>query len=168
MQAIGIEDGPMLLGRASRLVVLFLVSLAAACAFKVKLVGEYDEITDKAVSELHKKTASFIAKLKGSAGSDRSYSANKKFYEDVQGDVAALILRAKVIEEGLKGNPLTRNFEALKDQYADLEAQHKRASILSELYIRSSNEAFEQSFRAIVGHLLFLKWNQTQPEAKKQ
>lgn len=148
------------------LVSILLIGFLAGCALKVKLVGEYDEITDKAVTELHKKTASFFAKLKASSAADASYEANKKFYEDVQGDVSALILRAKVIEEGLKKNPLTTNFEDLKKQYEDLVVLHK--TIPGVGLIKSAEDAFEQSFRAILQNLLFLKWNQAQPETKKQ
>lgn len=148
------------------LVSILLIGFLAGCALKVKLVGEYDEITDKAVTELHKKTASLFTKLKASSGVDASYETNKKFYEDAQGDVSALILRAKVIEKGLKNNPLTTNFEDLKKQYEDLAMLHKTTPGVD--LIRSAEGAFEQSFRAIVENLLFLKWNQTQPETKKQ
>ena len=148
------------------LVLVLLISLLIGCALKVKLVGEYDEITDKAVTDLNKKTASFFVKLKSSSEADASYEANKKFYDDAQGDVAALILRAKVTEEGLKRNPLTRNFEDLQKQYEDLAVLHKTSP--NQKMIKSAEEAFEQSFRAIVENVLYLKWNQAQPEVKKQ
>lgn len=69
------------------LVLFLVIALLAGCALKVKLVGEYDEITDKAVTDLHKKTASFFEKWKASSGADASYDANKKFYEDARGNV---------------------------------------------------------------------------------
>lgn len=146
--------------------VFAILTLAAGCAFKVKLVGEYDEITDKGVSELHKKTAAFFSKLKSASGSEASYDANKEFYEEAQGDVAALILRAEVIEEGLKKNPLTKNFKDLQKQYEDLAELHKTSP--PKKAVESAEKAFEQSFRAIIENLLYLKWYQTQPEAKKQ
>ena len=145
---------------------VLLIFLVAGCVPKVKLVAGYDEITDQAVTNLHRKTATFFAKLKSSTGTDASYEANKRFYEDAQGDVAVLILRAKVTEEGLKHNPLTKNFENLQKQYEDLAELHKKTA--SPKIIQSAEDAFDQSFRAILEHLLFLKWNQDQPEVKKQ
>lgn len=144
---------------------VLLLALLGGCSFKVKLVGEYDEITDQAVMNLHKKTASFFAKLKSAAGSDASYDANKNFYEDALGDVAALTLRSKVTEVGLKHTPLTRNFEDLRLQYEDLAVLHKTSPDLK--IIASAAAAFEQSFRAILENLLYLKWNQAQPDAKQ-
>lgn len=145
---------------------VLLILLLAGCIPKVKLVGGYDEITDQAVTDLHRKTATFFAKLKTSAGADASYEANKKFYEEVQGDVAVLILRAAVTEEGLKGNPLTKNFENLQKQYEDLAELHKTSPPPKAM--KSAEDAFDQSFRAILENLLFLKWNQDLPEVKKQ
>jgi hypothetical protein len=145
---------------------IVLLVLLGGCAFKVKLVGQYDEITDRAVTDLQKKTASFFSKLKTSTGSDVSYEANKKFYEDAQGDVSVLILRAEVVEEGLKRNPLTTNFRDLQKQYEDLADLHKTAP--PRKAIEKAEQAFEQSFRAILQNLLYLKWNQAQPDAKKQ
>jgi hypothetical protein len=150
----------------TRLTALIMIVLLTGCAFKVKLVGEYDEITDKAFTDLQKKTASFFYKLKTSSGADISYEANMKFYEDAQGDVSALILRAQVIEEGLKRNPMTKNFNDLQKQYDDLAILHKTAP--PKKAFESAEKAFDQSFRAILENLLYLKWNQTQPDAKKQ
>jgi hypothetical protein len=136
--------------------------LAGCSAFKVKLVGEYDEITDNAVITLHQKTAGFFSKMKTASGDEASYEANRGFYADVQGDVAALILRAEVVEEGQKRNPLTRNFRDLRKQYDDLESLHKTST--SKKVFESSEKAFDQSFRAICTHIMYLKWNQEQKE----
>ncbi|WP_295393707.1 hypothetical protein [uncultured Thiodictyon sp.] len=148
------------------LAAVLLVSLLAGCAFKVRLIAEYDAIIDNAVNALHVKTVSFFAKLNSSSRAEASYEANKEFYQEAQGDVAALILRAQVLEEGLQAHPLTTNFEALKAQYEDLAALHKTAPAAAVL--NNAQDAFEQSFRAIVKHLLFLKWNQAQPALNQQ
>jgi hypothetical protein len=147
------------------LTMVLLISFLAGCAFRVKLVGEYDEITDRTVSDLHRKTVSFFARLNSSSGHDVSYEANRSFYEDAQGDVSTLILRAKVTEEGLKRNPLTRNFEDLQKQYQDLAELHKTSPSLQ--IMRSAEDALQRSFRAIVENLMYLKWNQHQPRQTK-
>lgn len=145
---------------------LILVGQLSGCALKVKLVGEYDEIMDKAVTDLQKKTATFFAKLKNTSGQDKSYEANKGFYEDVQGDVAVLILRSQVIEKGLKWDYLTKNFKDLQAQYDDLTVLHRTSP--PPKAFENAEKAFEQSFRAILEYLLYLKWKQTPPESQKQ
>lgn len=142
-----------------------LISALSGCAFKVKLVGEYDEIIDKSVTELQKQTATFFSKLKTTLPPDNSYEANKEFYDDVQGKLSVLILRSEVIEEGLKKNPLTKNFKDLQLQYQELSEQHKQNP--PKKYFESAEKAFNQSFRAILENLLYLKWNQTQPKKEK-
>lgn len=132
------------------------------CSFKVKLVGEYDSIVDTSVNSLQKKTTSFIARLSKNIGEDQSsYEKNKQFYCDVKGETTALIGRATVLEGGLERTPLTDNFKALQKQYEDLEYLHKAP--LKECILEKAQGAFDQSFRAIVKHLIYLKWNQEQP-----
>ena len=145
--------------------VLLLISLISGCALKVTLVGEYDQIIDKSVTELHQSTVTFFSKMKAASNADRTYSVNKEFYEDVDGKISTLIIRSEVIEEGLKRNPLTKNFKDLKEQYLELAKEHKKSP--SKRYFESAEKAFNQSFRAILENLLYLKWNQTQPESKK-
>ncbi len=144
------------------LILISLIGSLTGCAINVRLVGDYDEITDNTVIDLHQKTASFFSKMKTDSGEEASYEANKNFYNDVQGDVTALILRAEVVEEGLKRNPLTRNFKDLQKQYSDLESLHKTST--SKKVFESAEKAFEQSFRAICTHIMYLKWNQEEKD----
>lgn len=148
-------------GGLLKLGVMALVALLAAC---ISLVGRYDEITDRAVTDLQKRTASFLVKLRSSSGAGAAYEANRKFYEDAQGEVSALILRAEIIEQGLNYAPLTKNFGALQKQYETLAELHKTAP--PPQAFRSAEAAFEQSFRAILVHLWYLKWNQAPPDTK--
>lgn len=143
------------------IVSLFLIiSVCSGCALTVKLVGEYDAIVDNAVTDLQKETAVFFSKMKTASSADTTYKANKDFYDDAHGKVSTLIIRSEVIEQGLKRNPLTKNFKDLQLQYQDLAEQHKK--IPSKKYFESAEKAFNQSFRAILENILYLKWNQTQ------
>jgi hypothetical protein len=143
------------------LITLIAMMISSGCIPKVKLVGEYDEIIDKAVTDLQEQTDVFFLKMKGDLSADSTYEANKGFYNDVQGKISMLIRRSEVIEEGLKRNPLTQNFKDLQTQFLDLADQHKKS--FSSKYLESAQKAFDQSFRAILANLLYLKWNQTQP-----
>lgn len=146
--------------KRSVILLALLILIVSGCALRVKYVAEYDEIMDRAVSDLHRKTATFFARVQSSPGPDGSYEANRTFYEEARGDVAALILRARVSEKGLAKTPLTSNFEDLQKQYEDLAALHKTSP--PPVAILSAESAFEQSFRAIIENLLFLKWNRAQ------
>ena len=139
-----------------------IISLCSSCAFKVKLVGEYDGIVDKTVTDLQKETAVFFSKMQTAMPADTTYETNKDFYDNSLGKVSTLILRSEVIEEGLKRNSLTKNFKALELQFQELAKEHKKNP--SKKYFESSEKAFNQSFRAILKNILYLKWNQTQSQ----
>lgn len=143
-------------------ILIFLLAVFTGCAFKVKLVGEYDEVLDKSVTEIQEQTATFFSKMRTSSPPDSMYEANKGFYDSVQGKIVTLICRSELIEEGLKTNPLTKNFRDLQLQYQDLAEQHKKS--FSRNYLLSSEKAFDRSFRSILNNILYLKWNQTQPK----
>jgi hypothetical protein len=140
------------------IIFIILAMQTAGCALRITFVGDYDEITDQAVSELYKKNKVFFSKLLRASGQEASYEANKQFYEEVQGQIAALILRAEVTEKALKRNPLTKNFKDLQQQYDDLELLHKTTP--DKKALQSAEQALDRSFRAIVENLLYLKWKQ--------
>jgi len=128
-------------------------------ALKVKLVGDYDEIIDTSVNNLQKSTYSFISKLSSNIGTeDGSYEKNKQFYSDVKGELTAMIVRAELLEKGLKKTTLTTNLKNLQVQYDDLEQLHK--STINQVVLKSVQDAFGRSFRAIVEYIMYLKWNQ--------
>ena len=153
------------LPKTSFLYIIFIMVAVqtAGCTLHARFVGEYDEITDQAVTELHKKTKVFFVTLQRASGQERSYEANRPFYEQVQGDIAVLIVRAEITEKGLKRNPLTQNFRDLQKQYDDLELLHK--TMPNKQVLQSAEAAFDRSFRAIVENLLYLKWYQGKTNA---
>jgi hypothetical protein len=152
--------------KISSLVIILIIAAVqtAGCTYRARLVGEYDEITDEAVTELHAKTKVFFARLTRASEHDRLYAANKIFYEDSQGDIAVLIVRAEATEKGLNKKPLTKNFKDLQRQYDDLELLHKTRP--SKKALQSAEAAFDRSFRAIVENLLYLRWNQSKRKAR--
>lgn len=151
-----------------RLPAFFLLSvitlaMLSGCALKVKLVGQYDDIVDKSTIQLQESTSIFFASMQSASDEERSYEANRQFYAQSQGKAATLIVRSEAIEAGLDKTPLTDNFKDLLRQFEELEQTHKEATP-SAIYFSSAEQAFNQSFRAITEHLLYLKWNQEQPE----
>lgn len=145
------------------LLVLMAILLFAGCTFKTKLVGPYDDIVDKNINQLQSETTSHITKIVSNKGGGKgSYESLKQFYPDVNGRIDALIVRAEVLETGLKKTPLVDNLKALKEQYHDLEMLHQLP--FNEKVMASAKQAIDMSYRATVKHLVYLKWNQQQPE----
>lgn len=146
-------------------IVSLILFLLAGCALKVKLVGQYDDIVDKSVHQIESKTTAYTKKIIDNKGAaDGSFYQSKQFYSDIKGEVQALIVRAETLEEGLKRTPLTDNFKKLQQQYDDLETLHQTP--FNKDAISKAQEAFDQSFRAIVKHLIYMKWNQEAPKGK--
>jgi hypothetical protein len=143
------------------ILILLFVSAISGCAFKVKLVGDYDQIIDQSVTELQQSTVSFFTKMKAATDADRTYEQNKAFYAEANGKIATLIARVEIIEENLKNTPLTDNFVALQKNYIVLSTEHQNNP--SARFFESAEKSFSMSFRAILKHLLYLKWNQTHP-----
>lgn len=161
-QKIGCFRNRGLLGQVKLILSCILVSLVCACTLTVKFAGNYDEITDVKVNGLRTETAIFLSRMEAALATEEGgYEANRDFYFRVYAEADGLIDRASVMEEGLKKTPLRDNFTALRQQYEDLEALHR--SGLNKQVLAGARAAFAQSFRAIVKHLIFLKWNEQEP-----
>ena len=140
------------------------LSFMESCTYNVKLVGTYDEVTDNTVTSLYKKTALFFTNLKNTSIIDVSYETNSIFYDDVFSDISILIIRAQISEKGLGYKPLTKNFEELKIQYQEFMGLDNNS--INDLIIISSEKAFDQSFKAIMENILYLKWSKSNNRTK--
>jgi hypothetical protein len=79
----------------NRLVGIAVISvLVASCA--VVLVGPYDEVTDKAITDLAMKTEQFFVRMESNGG---SYESNRSFYQDAKASIRAIRLRAELYEK---------------------------------------------------------------------
>ncbi len=144
-------------------VTVLAVLLLASCTFKTKLVGPYDSIVDNNINQLQSVTSAHLSVIVSQRGNgEGSYEHLKQFYPETHGKLDALIVRAEVLESGLKKTPLVDNLKMLQEQYRDLETLHQTP--FNEKVMASASEAFAMSYRAIVKHLVYLKWNQQQPE----
>ncbi|GGB75913.1 hypothetical protein GCM10007424_14860 [Flavobacterium suaedae] len=124
---------------------LLVLSLGILFSCKVTLISEYDEITDKKITELQEKTSTVLSQLEDEIGKD-NYENYKKFYQEVRADLNTLEIRANAIDK----NQITINHIAiLKSSYDTLESLHKqKINSLEELNIIKS--AFNTSFIALV------------------
>lgn len=150
--------------KINQLFIGVLIIFLAGCGLKVKLVGQYDEIIDKSVHQIESETTAHIKHIIDNKGiGDGAFDKNKEFYSEIKGDVQALIVRAETIENGLKKTPLTDNFKDLQKQYDDLEMLHRTP--FNTNVILKAQAAFDQSYRAIVKHMIYMKWNQEKPKS---
>lgn len=103
-------------------VILILVSIMIyGCS--VKLIADYDEATDKAVTELQRKMETFFIDLESKVGTDAAkYEEYVDFYKEVKVDISAIELRASALP---KNDITLQQIKLLKDNLSKLEQLHK-------------------------------------------
>lgn len=99
--------------------------LAAGCALHT--ISDYDEVTDRAVTALQRKTGKHLATLERHPEPGRcEYERHMDFYEDATVDAAAILVRARA----LPANALTiGQAELLMRNLALLEERHRMGCI---------------------------------------
>jgi len=103
--------------------------LFASCS--VLFVSPYDEVTDRAATELGTKTEIFIVRYAGTADETghivrrgKPYDAEAAtFYTEARGAVAAMLLRSEQKDENEEEIQILRN---LVTRYSQLEASYRR------------------------------------------
>ena len=119
--------------------------IISGCA--VKLISNYDETTDKAITALHKKTEMHLVGLEVIEDlPECKYENQKKFYEEVKVDVSAIAVRAAAISK----NEITVDQTTLLSKSLEsLESLHKIAC-LSKNQIAPLRTQFNTIFTAIL------------------
>jgi hypothetical protein len=92
-----------------------IIALLTLSSCAVMLVGPYDEVTDKAVTDLESKTELFFAKLANTHG---RYEDNKSFYNETKASLSAIKLRAELYPKN--GGEL-KAIDLLTDNFKNLE-----------------------------------------------
>lgn len=95
------------------LVGLLLAGILSACS-TVRLVSDYDEPTDKALTALQKSTDEFITKLINAAPSDaNAFDKHTKFYDDSDQQLRQLEFRVSSIPKNGQTVKLVANVRAV-------------------------------------------------------
>jgi hypothetical protein len=124
------------------LLVLFALS---GCA--VKLISDYDEKTDNAVTQLHKEVETFFLAVEGQAGTPEcAYENHKQFYQDSKVALSAIEVRARAIP---KNSITIEQIGLLKDSLYKLEELHK-LGCFSAGQVENLRNSFNSSFTAIL------------------
>ncbi len=134
-------------GTKKLIISIILYTLLISWSCTVKLISSYDEKTDNAVTELHKKVETFFVTLESQEGlPECKYENHQDFYRDVKVSISAIEVRARAIPK----NELTiEQIELLNDSLYKLEQLHKIDCLTAEL-IKPLRILFNTSFTAIL------------------
>jgi hypothetical protein len=127
-----------------RLRVWLFVWLLSLVGCAVQFVAPYDAVFDAGVSTLHQETNAFLAKM--AAGG--SYASNRRFYQESNGKIEALRLRAELYGAD-KNKGTLRQLDLLKASFADLAELHQAGPLTGESG-RIARELINVQFRALL------------------
>jgi hypothetical protein len=138
----------------------YLFSISALLFFilyscsSVRLIQEYDEITDQKLTALQEKTARFFVKMERQIGFPESdYEKYIDFYDDVKTELSVLEVRSRAIP---KSDIVQQQLKSVQSQVSNLEKLHKLGFNSYEELIPIRN-ALDNSFAAIIQLQMSLK-----------
>lgn len=110
--------------RIAVLFVLFPLFFIIVVGCSVRLISDYDEVIDKSVTELQKKTEGFLIKMENAAGtSEGEYINNRSFYNESKVEITAIRLRAEAIPE----NKITvQHIAEIEKNFENLRLLHEK------------------------------------------
>lgn len=136
------------------LISICFVAMLAVSGCAVKLVSGYDEVTNRAITDLQQKTEAHLATLESVEGLPECvYENHKQFYDQSRMDINAIAVRAAAIP---KNSIITKEITLLSGSLDDLEKLHKIAC-LSKDQITLVRSHFDTSYTAILKQLEFAK-----------
>lgn len=132
---------------------LLIFSFFISCS-GIRLIQEYDSISDNRINSLQEKTAKFFIKLDRQFGKqDLNYDNFISFYDDSKADINVLLVRNRAL---YKTSITQQQLESLLVQFNSLELLHKKG-FNSKEEINIIKSAIENSFTAILQFQLSLK-----------
>ena len=141
-----------------RIFFILLLSLNLNSCVGVRLIQEYDSVSDNKINALQERTSKFFVKADRQFGlPEFSYQKQVDFYDDIQTDINVLLVRSRAIQ---KTRISQEQLNSLLIQFKSLEELHKKGfKTREELYIIQS--ALENSFTAILQLQMSLKTRNT-------
>jgi hypothetical protein len=131
---------------------LFLLLLYSCSS--VRLIQEYDEITDQKLTALQEKMARFFVKMERQIGYPESkYGKYIDFYDDVKTELSVLEVRSRAIP---KSDIVQQQLKSVQSQVTNLEKLHKLGFNSYDELIPIRN-ALDNSFAAIIQLQMSLK-----------
>ena len=143
----------LVLNRRIPLLAGILLTLLTSCT-SVRLISEYDEITDQTVTALQVKVSNFFVKVEGEVGTPQAqYDNYKEFYQDAKVDLSTLKIRADAID---KNQIVQGQIAELIKMTNNLEALHK-IGFTNVAQVQALEQPFNSAFTAIIKLQLALK-----------
>lgn len=132
---------------------LFFLLVVSSCN-SVRLISDYDEITDKTVTALQEKTARFFVNLEDDIGTEKAaYENYREFYKEAKVDLYVLKTRADAIDK----NQIVRDqVSLLTSMVTDMEKLHK-IGFSSLEQVKALEQPFNSAFTAILKLQMGLK-----------
>ncbi|GJM64585.1 hypothetical protein [Persicobacter diffluens] len=133
--------------------VLMLLMLTQSCT-SIRLISDYDEITDKTVTELQEKVSNYFVKIERTIGTDDAkYEHFVQQFDDIKVDLNTLEVRAGAFE---KNRIVQEHFKELNKMVNNLESLHK-IGFSSYDQIKPLKQPFNSAFTAIIKLQIALK-----------
>ena len=143
----------LILSRKIPFLLGILIVILTSCGH-IRLISDYDEITDKTVTALQEKVSTFLVKIESEIGTDEAkYENYKQFYLDAKVDLNTLKVRADAIE---KNKIVQDQITALTSMIDSLEKLHKIGFASTE-QIEALKQPFNSAFTAIIKLQMGLK-----------
>jgi hypothetical protein len=120
----------------------------------VRLIQDYDEITDNRITALQEKTSRFFVKMERHFMEPQAvYEKNMEFYEEVKVDLNVLEVRNRAMP---KSDLTVQQLQSVQKQFDSLEKLHK-LGIKSYEELVPARQAIESSFSAMMQLQMSLK-----------
>ena len=137
---------------------LILMIIFTQSCISIRLISEYDAITDQTLTEIQEEVSSYFIKLENSVGTEESsYDNYKDQFEKIKIDLNTLEVRAKAID---KNRIVTEQIKELQKMITNLENLHKsfgEDGYQSYDLIKPNLNSFNNAFIAIIKLQLALK-----------
>ena len=131
--------------------ILPILSLTLLAACQVQWVSDYDEQTDRAVTDYQKKMNTFFEQLKEEGWPECSYAGSRDFYAEARSEATAILTRAQSLRQN---GQTVRQAESLRNNLDEVRVTHKESDstreCLSGPYVTKSQDFMNQVVRAIL------------------
>jgi hypothetical protein len=136
-------------------VYLFIFTIIWLCSCSsIRLISDYDEITDKAVTELQDKVSRYFVKLSREIGTDKAkYENYVEFFDEAKVDLNNLKIRADAIDK----NEITQKIVGELTNMVNTTEQLHQIGFNNKLEIVPIQKNFNVAFTAIIKFQMALK-----------
>jgi hypothetical protein len=138
--------------RRALTVASLLCLMVMGCA--VHFVSDYDEVTDRMITDLQARTEAFVLKMADAAGTPAgTCDSNKVFYTEAKATILTMQSRAAVMP---KNQTTVEQLKKLEENIGLMAELHEKAGDLGLIPEKSGPvlDMMDEQFRAIIQHEL--------------